>query len=135
MLNVGQPCRNIFQLFSLHSGVTACLAYNQYNWSLVLALRLRSGLGLRQSYLLYVCYFCIPAHLVHLHVFQPFVFAVFFLPHYPLVWFFFLVLFITCSRSVCMLGGSVSLALAAAAPDLSLALFREGGGGVHCGMS
>ena len=34
-----------------------------------------------------------------------------------------------------MLGGSVSLALAAAAPDLSLALFREGGGGVHCGMS
>ena len=31
------------------------------------------------------------------------------------------------------MGGCVSLAVAA--PDLCLALFREGGGGVHCGRS
>ena len=113
---------------------TVFLAYNQHNWSLVLALHLRSGLGLRQSYPLYVCYCFIPAHLVHLHVYQLFAFAVLFLQYYLLVCFSSLCCLLhVASRSICMLGGSMSLSVAA--PDLCLALFREGGGGVRCGMS
>ena len=71
--------------FTLRSDGLACLAYDQYNRSLVLALLLKPGLGLRQSDLLYVCYLCLPAYLVHLPVFQPFSFAVFVLQYYLLV--------------------------------------------------
>ena len=69
-------------------------------------------------------------------MFQPFAFAIlyFFCSDIP-DFVFFVVWFIICPQSACMLGGSVSLA--AVAPALSLVLFREveGGGGVNWSVS